>query len=88
MNNDHSYEYLPVSIFDVGIPSQLVLLECQRNATRIKVCRKIGSLPLLIPSPDVRNETTHYQAIQLIDRFAVGFNCFSVGVSHGNDRNA
>ena len=88
MNNDHSYEQLDTSILDMGIPNQFVFLVCQRNALEIKVSGKIGSLPLLIPAPNVRNETAHYQAIQLIDRFAVSFFSFSVGVSHGDDLNA
>ncbi len=72
----------------MGIPNHLALVEYQRNAMRIKVGGKIGSLPLLIPPPDIRNKTTHYQAIQLIDRFSVLLFSFAVGVSHGDDLNA
>ncbi len=71
MNNDHPYEYLAISILDVGIRDQILLIQCQRNLPGIKVGRKITELPLLIPTPDIRNETTHHQTIQLIDRFPV-----------------
>jgi len=71
MNNEHPYEYLAISILDVGIPDQITLVQCHRDSMGIKVGGKITALPLFIPTPDIGNETTHHQAIQLIDRFSV-----------------
>ena len=59
MNNDHSYEQLSISIFDMGIPNQLVFLVYQSNLLGIEVSRKIVSLPLFIPTPNFRNEAAH-----------------------------
>lgn len=88
MDNDHSYEYLTIIVFDVGVPDQLVLLEAQLNPAGIKMGRKIGALPLLIPAPYLRNKAVHHQAIQLIDRFAIRLFCFSEGVTHGDELSA
>ncbi len=71
MNNEHPYEYLAISILDVGIPDQIMLTRYHRDPLGIKVGGKITALPLLIPTPDIRDETTHHQAIQLIDRFSI-----------------
>lgn len=85
MNNDHSYEQLPATIFDMGIPNQLVFFVYQRNAFWIKVRGKITFLPLFIPAPYFRNVATHYQAVQFEDGFAFRLSGFPVRVSHDDE---
>jgi len=85
MNNDHSYEQLPTTIFDMGIPNQLVFFVYQRNTVGIKVSGKVVFLPLFIPTPYFRNVATHYQTVQFEDGFAFRSFGFPVRVSHDDE---
>jgi hypothetical protein len=85
MNNDHSYEQLAAPIFNMGISDQLSLSVNQRNATGIKVSRKVVFLPLFIPAPYFRNVATHYQAIQFENGFFFCLFSFPVRVIHDID---